>query len=80
MYVLMNSEISIKKIHLKMSANYPLTRLGRSDAMDLVITGSEKGMKWDGCETPSDYQDQVVNIFCESSIETSGSNMMFRNE
>ena len=46
--------------------------------MVFVIIGSQKGMKWDGCE--SSYQDQVVNIFCESSIETTGSNMMFRNE
>ena len=29
--------------------------------MDFVIIGSQKGMKWDGCE--SSYQDQVVNIF-----------------
>ena len=73
-------KFQLRKSTWKCLQIYTLTRLGWSDALDLVIIGSEKGMKWDGCETPSSYQDKVANIFCESSIETTGSNMMFCNE
>ena len=61
MYVLMILKFQLRKSIWKCLQNYTLTRLGRSDAMDFVIIGSGKGMKWDGCE--SSYQDQVVNTF-----------------